>query len=336
MSLNKWTCSSCLTINNNNDKNIIPCSKCHILNSETNLYRAKCLYLLGNIEKPIASLLPLKTPFFIYPLAAPIVTITKDIKYDDGWLPQSVWLHFEIDYLYDIKHTEMYHIEQVKFEMYELNKIHKQKYSEFVIHNLTPYYNIFSKFIAKPYYGEFSVNIYVKCYGSNQISPMATLNFDLLPPKKHKRFLNEVPHQEIESPTKKRKLKPSLAKEEDNKQLKNKQQLIDKIKQKMENAKLKSAEKLKIEKLKIQKEKESALKLIRLSSKTYQKVNDQYESFDDEELNKALAMSLIEQSNGSHNNNNNNNGPDDESNDEKGIQLIKQTHGKDIVIPQPE
>eukprot|EP01084_Bolivina_argentea_P015877 29746_1 len=47
-------------------------------------------------------------------------------------------------------------------------------------------------------------------------------------------------------------------------------------------------------------------------------------------------MSLIEQSNDNHNNNNNNNGAVDECDDEKGIQLIKQTHGKDIVIPQTE
>eukprot|EP01084_Bolivina_argentea_P080314 145513_1 len=165
----KWKCSSCST-ENLGDRNHVLCVKCFTLDSDVNLYRAKALYMLGNIEKPSTALIPLKIPFFVSPLSPPIITFTKNLT-NDG-----IWINFEID-IYDNKGNEKYHIERVKFDLSKNNSYH----STFTKHSLSPYYNVFPKFFNKPYHASYSLDVYVKCYKSNRVSPKQILQFDLFP-----------------------------------------------------------------------------------------------------------------------------------------------------------
>eukprot|EP01083_Nonionella_stella_P215096 774482_1 len=104
-----WTCRSCGTTNNSN-RNVKPCANCYILESDTNQKRARELYLLGNIKNESVRLLPLKIPFFIYPLSAP------EVQYNVEYKDHEIFIHFEVD-LWDERRIEFYHIEAIKIDV---------------------------------------------------------------------------------------------------------------------------------------------------------------------------------------------------------------------------
>eukprot|EP01083_Nonionella_stella_P181524 650570_1 len=167
LKVTQWCCSSCSTFNYT-DKETQPCTNCHCLDSQNNLKRASALYLLGNIAKPSVNLIPLKKPFFIYPLAAPLVTY-QSIENTDNDL---IYVYFRID-LYDVKGIEKYHIEKVKFDV-------GNNTESFVLHSLTPYYNVFTKqFNKRQYNGVYNMDICVKCYGSERVSSKQRIQMNL-------------------------------------------------------------------------------------------------------------------------------------------------------------
>eukprot|EP01083_Nonionella_stella_P147992 467807_1 len=104
-----WKCRSCGTTNNNN-RNTNPCTSCHVLESNTNLKRARELYILGNIKSESVRLLPLKIPFFIYPLSAP------DVEYNVEHNAHETIIHFEVE-LWDERRIEFYHIEAIRVDV---------------------------------------------------------------------------------------------------------------------------------------------------------------------------------------------------------------------------
>eukprot|EP01084_Bolivina_argentea_P172377 298592_1 len=225
-----WKCTSCST-KNDTDRNHVPCKNCYTLDSEINLYRARALYILGNVDTISSALIPLKTPFFIYPLAPPIVAFTKSIK-DKG-----IWINFLID-LYDSKHIEKYHIEKVKFDLSKNGKFN----STFIVHSLSPYSNIFSRFFDQPYFGSYTVDIFAKCYRSNSVSPKQTLKFTLLQNKPKKSSISDITlkiRHDKQIKKKHGKTKNTVQINLNNKQ---KQKLLDQKKEKLKKLKLRILE----------------------------------------------------------------------------------------------
>eukprot|EP01083_Nonionella_stella_P234107 824268_1 len=157
-----WICISCGTTNNRN-RNGNPCTNCHILESDTNLKRARELYILGNIKSESVRLLPLKTPFFIYPLSAPEVRYNVEYKEDYEML-----IHFEVE-LWDERRIEFYHIEAIKVD------VESQSIPSSVIQNTTPYNNTFIYNFIEFESGFQTFDIYTKCAQSTHVSPKRTV-----------------------------------------------------------------------------------------------------------------------------------------------------------------
>eukprot|EP01083_Nonionella_stella_P175018 608174_1 len=157
-----WNCRSCDTTNTS-DRNVKPCTKCHILESDTNLKRARELYILGNIENESVRLLPLKTSFFIYPLSAPEVRYNVEYKEDYEML-----IHFEVE-LWDERRIEFYHIEAIKVD------VESQSIPSSVIQNTTPYNNTFIYNFIEFESGFQTFDIYAKCAQSTHVSPKRTV-----------------------------------------------------------------------------------------------------------------------------------------------------------------
>eukprot|EP01083_Nonionella_stella_P107882 313022_1 len=155
-----WICISCGTTNNRN-RNGNPCTNCHILESDTNLKRARELYILGNIKSESVRLLPLKTPFFIYPLSAPEVQYHVEYKEDYEML-----IHFEVE-LWDERRIEFYHIEAIKID------VESRSEASTIIQNTTPYNNafVFHHKQLTSSTGSYTFDIYAKCYHSTRVSP---------------------------------------------------------------------------------------------------------------------------------------------------------------------
>eukprot|EP01083_Nonionella_stella_P136975 416914_1 len=170
-----WNCRSCDTTNTS-DRNVKPCTKCHILESDTNLKRARELYILGNIENESVRLLPLKTSFFIYPLSAP--DVRYNVEYKEN---QEIFIHFDVE-LWDDRRIEFYHIEAIKID------VESQSISSTIIQNATPYNNRFTfhfkEFDKSGFQTLFQTfNIYAKCYNSTRVSPKREVTIFLSLPK---------------------------------------------------------------------------------------------------------------------------------------------------------
>eukprot|EP01083_Nonionella_stella_P234106 824267_1 len=157
-----WICISCGTTNNRN-RNGNPCTNCHILESDTNLKRARELYILGNIKSESVRLLPLKTPFFIYPLSAPEVQYHVEYKEDYEML-----IHFEVE-LWDEKRIEFYHIEAIKVD------VESRSIPNIIVQNTTPYNNTFIYNFIEFESGFQTFDIYTKCAQSTHVSPKRTV-----------------------------------------------------------------------------------------------------------------------------------------------------------------
>lgn len=74
-----WGCTSC-DARNTSDRNTVPCWVCGQLETELDVQRCRMYFLFGNISEPRICLLPPLTQFFIYPLNAPTVQISKIIN----------------------------------------------------------------------------------------------------------------------------------------------------------------------------------------------------------------------------------------------------------------
>eukprot|EP01083_Nonionella_stella_P234110 824275_1 len=164
-----WICISCGTTNNRN-RNGNPCTNCHILESDTNLKRARELYILGNIKSESVRLLPLKTPFFIYPLSAPEVQYHVEYKEDYEML-----IHFEVE-LWDEKRIEFYHIEAIKVD------VESRSIPNIIVQNTTPYNNTFIYNFIEFESGFQTFDIYTKCAQSTHVSPKRTVSIFISSP----------------------------------------------------------------------------------------------------------------------------------------------------------
>eukprot|EP01084_Bolivina_argentea_P315682 546976_1 len=168
----KWKCPTCAS-NNQSNRNVIPCRNCHILQSDNNLKRANELFLLEQIILPSVALIPLKIPFFIYPLA-PLFILQHSVQYKGT----AASINLEIE-LWDNRHIENYHIESIKIVSFPTIG-NSYTTSNTVINNKTPYCKQFVYHINN-YYGFHTFDIYAKCYGSTRISPKKSLQITLLP-----------------------------------------------------------------------------------------------------------------------------------------------------------
>eukprot|EP01084_Bolivina_argentea_P121985 216191_1 len=163
----EWKCSSCSFINSSN-RNIIPCRNCLNLDSDTNLKRARALYILGNITKPSVSLIPLKTPFFIYPLSPPM--ISHILNYDCERDTSNVMIYFNVE-LWDTKNIEKYHIESIKVDYFADTANSNRKKLSTIIYNRSPYNHIFCVHIENVKQTVKTFEIDAKCYNSRYIAP---------------------------------------------------------------------------------------------------------------------------------------------------------------------